>query len=107
MRLPVIVILPLGLLAVSTASIFVRMVPDLPAITIAFWRMAIASAILWAITMPGRPTGLSSTNRGRVIIAGILLFCCVFCARCKEKHDYLYKKMCQEKENLEVVKNKY
>ncbi len=81
MRLPVIIVLPLGLLAVSTASIFVRMVPDLPAITIAFWRMAIASAILWAITIPGRPTGLSSTNRGRVIIAGILLglhFACFF-----------------------------
>jgi len=81
MRIPVIIVLPLGLLAVSTASIFVRMVPDLPAITIAFWRMAIASAILWVITMPGRSSGLSSVNRGRVIIAGILLglhFACFF-----------------------------
>ncbi len=81
MRIPVIIILPLGLLAVSTASIFVRMVPDLPAVTIAFWRMAIASAILWAVTVPGRSTGLSLTNRSRVFIAGILLglhFACFF-----------------------------
>ncbi|NQT96508.1 MAG: DMT family transporter [Candidatus Marinimicrobia bacterium] len=81
MQIPIFIVLPLGLLAVSTASIFVRMVPDLPAVTIAFWRMAIASAILWAVTAPRRPTGLSSANRGRVIIAGILLglhFACFF-----------------------------
>ena len=81
MQIPIIIVLPLGLLAVSTASIFVRMVPDLPAVTIAFWRMAIASAILWGITGYKQQTGLSPVNRNRVIVAGIFLglhFACFF-----------------------------
>ncbi|MBC8400513.1 MAG: DMT family transporter [Candidatus Marinimicrobia bacterium] len=81
MRIPIFIVLPLGLLAVSTASIFVRMVPDLPAVTIAFWRMAIASAILWGITGYKQQAGLSPANRTRVIVAGIFLglhFACFF-----------------------------
>lgn len=81
MQIPIIIVLPLGLLAVSTASIFVRMVPDLPAVTIAFWRMAIASVVLWGITGWKQQAGLSPVNRNRVMVAGVFLglhFACFF-----------------------------
>ena len=35
------------------------------------------------------------------VIAGVLLFCCVFSARCKNKHDDRYRQMCREKREVE------
>lgn len=80
-RLPVIILLAAGLLAVSTASILVRMIPAVPALTTAFWRMAIASTVLWLATgLTGRGR-LSVINRRLVALAGVFLglhFACFF-----------------------------
>lgn len=39
------------------------------------------------------------------IIAGILLFCCVFSAGRKDKHDRQYREMCREKREFEEEEN--
>lgn len=50
MRVKINIILAIALLAVSTSSIFARFVPGISAVVIAFWRMTIASIIMWLYT---------------------------------------------------------
>ncbi|MFH1852993.1 MAG: DMT family transporter [Candidatus Neomarinimicrobiota bacterium] len=82
-RLAIILLLAFGLLAVSTASIFVRLVPALPAATIAFWRMAVASTVLWTYTGLRTRAVMTVLNRRLSALAGIFLglhFACFFAA---------------------------
>ncbi len=46
-----ILILALGVVSISFSAIFIRFCPDVPAISIAAWRMLIASAVLIAIAL--------------------------------------------------------
>ncbi len=72
--------LSLGLLSVSTAAIFARFLPDLPAFTIAFWRLSIASFLLWSYSsLRVKKTPVGQVKK--IIMAGIALglhFACFF-----------------------------
>lgn len=74
-------LLGLALLAVSTAAIMARLLPGVPAVVIAFWRMASASAILWAYSTLVPQGPIPRGNRLRITLAGIglgLHFACFF-----------------------------
>jgi drug/metabolite transporter (DMT)-like permease len=62
-----------ALLAVSTASIFARFIPDLSPIIIGFWRMFIASAILWSFSSAKPQGSLSKNNRLLTGLSGVFL----------------------------------
>lgn len=69
----VIPILAIGLLGVSFGAPLARYLPVLAALTIAFWRMAGASLLLWGYTgMKGREN-LAKPNLKLVSLAGIFL----------------------------------
>jgi drug/metabolite transporter (DMT)-like permease len=66
-------LLATALLAISTASIFARFIPDLSPIIIGLWRMFIASIILWSFSS-AKPQGrLSRKNRILTSISGVFL----------------------------------
>ena len=44
-------VLLIALLAVSTSAILARFLPDVPAVVISFWRLAIASLLIWFYTI--------------------------------------------------------
>ena len=66
-------LLVVALLSVSSSSIIVRFLPDVSAVVIAFWRMGLASLILWAYSGFKNQGRLKSKWRLPVIIAGIFL----------------------------------
>ena len=75
------IILFFSLFAVSTTSIIVRFIPELSAVAIAFWRMAVASILLWGVSLVKSQQSLTKTNRRLTIIAGVILgfhFACFF-----------------------------
>ena len=76
-------LLLIALFSVSSSSILVRYLPALPAIVIAFWRMALASAMFGGYNL-FRPKGrLPSEHKKPIILAGIFLglhFACFFSA---------------------------
>ncbi len=75
----VFIVLVFGLLGVSFGAPLARYLPELAALTIAFWRMAGASALLWT-SAPIKPQGtLSRVKFPLVIIAGIFLALHFFC----------------------------
>ena len=72
-------ILLLAMVSVSSTSLVVRSVATVPALVLAFWRMLTASGMLWGYSVI-RPAGkLSSTNKKRIIFAGIFLGCHFAC----------------------------
>ena len=74
-------ILIIALVSVSTTSIIVRVLPSVPALTMAFWRMIIASALLWGYSFFKKPKPINKKDFGRVIGAGFFLglhFACFF-----------------------------
>ena len=57
----------------STSPIIAKLLSNVPAVTISFWRMAIGSLILWFFSFV-KPAGkLSPKNRNLTFIAGIFL----------------------------------
>jgi len=63
----------MAMIAVSTAPIIAKWLVMVPAVVISFWRMAIASALVWGYSAI-RPQGsLSWSNRKKTVYAGILL----------------------------------
>ncbi len=66
-------LLATALLAVSTASIFARAIPDLSPIIIGFWRMFIASVILWSFSSAKPQGSLSRKNRILTGVSGVFL----------------------------------
>ena len=79
----VYLILAMGLLGVSFGAPLARFVPGLAALTIAFWRMAGATTLLWA-SAPIKPQEpLKHDKFTSIIIAGIFLalhFACFYSA---------------------------
>ena len=65
--------LVVALLSVSSSSIIVRFLPDVSAIVIAFWRMSLASLVLWGYSGIKNQGKLNRPWRLPVIIAGIFL----------------------------------
>lgn len=61
-----------ALFSVSTSSLVVRYLVDVPAVVIAFWRMMTASILLWAYSYHSKDI-LSPVNRKRVSVSGVFL----------------------------------
>ncbi len=75
------IILFFSLFAVSTASIIARFIPELSGIAIGFWRMAVASFLLWSVNLVRPQPALIKSNRGLTLVAGVFLgfhFACFF-----------------------------
>lgn len=74
-------ILILALFSVSSTSLVIKTLSSVPAITMAFWRMIIASAALWIFSIFANPKPLKKESRTLVALAGIFLglhFACFF-----------------------------
>jgi len=72
-----------GLLGVSFGAPLARFLPELAALTIAFWRMAGASALLWSHGAIQQQQPLNKRKFPAIIIAGIFLalhFACFYSA---------------------------
>ncbi len=79
----VYIILAFGLLGVSFGAPLARFVPELAALTIAFWRMAGASTLLWSHGAVSGQGALGKNKFPPIIIAGIFLalhFACFYSA---------------------------
>ena len=63
----------MALLSVSSTALVIKYVDSIPALTLAFWRMFIASALLWLYSLLKHYTPLSKKNRIRILIAGLSL----------------------------------
>ena len=61
------------MLAVSTSPIIARYLDNVPAVSIAFWRMTFGSLILWGMSLLKKQVPLKNENLKRTIIAGIFL----------------------------------
>lgn len=69
----VYIILAFGLLGVSFGAPLARFVPELAALTIAFWRMAGASALLWGHGLAKQQGSLKKNHYPAIITAGVFL----------------------------------
>ena len=81
MAIRIYFILILALLSVSSTSIVIRSLPLVPALTMAFWRMMIASIILWLYSFYKKPNPLKKKSLNQVALAGFFLglhFACFF-----------------------------
>ena len=67
------IVVLIALFSVSSSSLVIRYTPEIPALTLAFWRMFIASGLLWVYTFYRERGYLSLTNRKRVLVAGVFL----------------------------------
>jgi len=61
------------MLAVSTSPIIARYLENVPAVSIAFWRMGFGSLILWGVGLVKKQVPLRNENLKRTLIAGIFL----------------------------------
>jgi len=71
----------LALVSASTSSLFARFLPDIPAISIAFWRMMFGAMILWVFSIFRRQNRIPKDQIINIIFAGIFLglhFACFF-----------------------------
>ena len=81
MAIRIYFILILALLSVSSTSIVIRSLPFVPALTMAFWRMMIASAFLWLYSFYKKPNPLRKKSLNQVALAGFFFgfaFCVFF-----------------------------
>ena len=79
----VYIILVFGLLGVSFGAPLARYLPELAALTIAFWRMAGASTLLWSHGLVYKQEPLKRKRFPAIIVAGIFLalhFACFYSA---------------------------
>ena len=73
MNRQVYIILVFGLLGVSFGAPLARFLPELAALTIAFWRMAGASTLLWSHGIVQKQEPLAKAKFPSIIVAGIFL----------------------------------
>ena len=75
MNIKVFLILFLAMISVSTSPIIARLLVDIPAVTVSFWRMFIGGILLWLISaLPMfRQEPLSNRNRIKTQFSGFLL----------------------------------
>jgi len=66
-------VLIFALLCVSTSSIIARLLPGVSAVVIAFWRLAIASIIIWAYTSFRRQLSIDKKHYKYYILSGLFL----------------------------------
>ena len=71
----------LALFSVSSTSLVIKYLPDVPALTMAFWRMFFAGVMLWVYSLFKPTPPLNKKSLNRVGIAGFFLglhFACFF-----------------------------
>lgn len=68
-----LILLVLATFSVSTSPIIARLLSEVPAVGISFWRMAIGATILWIYSKFKPTAALSTRNRNYTIIGGIFL----------------------------------
>jgi len=71
----------LALFSVSSTSLVIKLLPTVPALTMAFWRMFIASLMLWVYSYFKKTTPLNKKSLKNVALAGVFLglhFACFF-----------------------------
>ena len=75
MNIKVFLILFLAMISVSTSPIIARLLVDIPAVTVSFWRMFIGGILLWLISaLPMfRQEPLSNHNRIKTQFSGFLI----------------------------------
>ena len=66
-------LLVLATFSVSTSPIIARLLSDVPAVGISFWRMAIGASILWIYSKFRPAISLTAKNRNYTILGGIFL----------------------------------
>jgi len=66
-------ILTLALISISTSSIIARFLPDVSAVVISFWRLAVASVIVWIFTAFYRQAAIVKISYKLYIISGLFL----------------------------------
>jgi drug/metabolite transporter (DMT)-like permease len=66
-------ILFIALLSVSTSSIFARYLPDVSAVVIAFWRLSIASVLIWIYATILKQPQIKRTDFKYYIVSGFFL----------------------------------
>ena len=67
------IVLLVGLFAISTSPIIAKLLPVVPAVAIAFWRMATASSILWTYSIIKPQPRIKEDNIKLVFLAGFLM----------------------------------
>lgn len=79
MTVRLVLVLTLALLSISSTALVVRYVSDVPALTLAFWRMLIASGLLWVYGIFKPESTLSIQQKKLIGFAGIFLGCHFAC----------------------------
>ena len=69
----IVLLLVFATFSVSTSPILARLLSDVPAVGISFWRMAIGATILWIYSNFKSTASLSTKNRNYTILGGIFL----------------------------------
>ena len=69
----IVLLLVLATFSVSTSPIIARLLSEVPAVAISFWRMTIGASILWLYSKFKPTVALSQKNRNYTIIGGIFL----------------------------------
>ena len=65
--------LAIALVSVSSTAVVIRYVELVPALTLAFWRMLIASFFLWCYSIKKPQSLITLDNRYKILLAGIFL----------------------------------
>lgn len=81
MSIRILILLFLGLVSASTSSLFAKLLPAVPAVSIAFWRMFFGAIILWGFTIFQRQDKIPADQRINIFLAGVFLglhFACFF-----------------------------
>lgn len=76
-----LILLFVGLFSASTSSLFARYLPDVPAVSIAFWRMVFGASLLWVFSFFRKQGRIPAKHIRNIISAGIFLglhFACFF-----------------------------
>ena len=74
MNFKITILLFIALLSVSTSPIMAKYLSNVPAVSISFWRMFIASIILWTYSFYNKKNRIQKNeNLSKIIFAGILL----------------------------------
>ena len=68
-----VLLLVFATFSVSTSPILARLLSDVPAVGISFWRMAIGATILWIYSNFKPTASLSTKNKNYTILGGIFL----------------------------------
>lgn len=73
MKTKIGIILTFSLFAVSTSSVIARYLPGVPAVVIAFWRMAIAGLLIWIYSYIKVQPAINKTDLKYYFLSGLFL----------------------------------